>query len=69
MDLLLAILLYLGLVDLQSSYTTTSVYTIADTNSQLISVTTADTTAMRSVTDSYLSIASTVDVVDRNGGN
>jgi hypothetical protein len=69
MDLLLAILLYLGLVDVQTSYTTATVYSIADTNSQLVTVTSADSTAMRSVTDSFLTVASSVDVVDRNGGN
>lgn len=69
MDLLLAILLYLGLVNLQSSYTTQSVYTIASTNQQLLSTTSTDTTAMRNVTNIYLGVASNVDVIDRNGGN
>jgi len=69
MDLLIAILLYLGMISTQQSYTTNGVYSIGAANEGLITATCTDTTAMRSIQDYYMAAGAGVDIVDRTTGN
>lgn len=69
MDVLIAILLYLGLLNTQQTYTTDGFTTIAALNSESVLYVSADTTSMRIVTDVYLPQVSFVEIVDRGSGN
>ncbi|MBS1560782.1 MAG: hypothetical protein JSS89_04190 [Bacteroidetes bacterium] len=69
MDVLLAILLYLGLLSTQHSYTLDNVNSIATTNSGTVVMVSADSTQMRTVTEVYLTQISSIEIVDRGTGN
>lgn len=69
MELLVAILLYLGLVSTDVSYSMEELDAIATSNSQTISTTFNSTTTMEIVNNDYLELAGGIDIIDKNTGN
>lgn len=69
MDLLIAILLYLGALNPTQQYSTTDVYSVAKVYQDPVMQVSTDTTQMRIVNDYYLSAASTLELSDRVTGN
>lgn len=69
MEMLLAILLYLGLVSTDVSYTMVELDAIATSNSQTIMQTYSSTTTMETVNNDYLQLAGGIEIIDKNTGN
>jgi hypothetical protein len=69
MELLLAILLYLGLVSTDVSYTMADLDTIATSNAETISNTYNTSSTMETVNNDYLQLAGGIEIIDKNIGN
>lgn len=69
MELMLAILLYLGLVSTDVSYTLAELDTIATSNAQTISTTFNSPSTMETVNNDYLQLAGGIEIIDKNSGN
>lgn len=69
MEMLLAILLYLGLVSTDVSYTMADLDAIATSNAETISNTYNTTSTMETVNNDYLQLAGGIEIIDKNTGN